>query len=57
MILSDQNMKEVNKMEEQYEAPKLALVGRADRVVLGVPSHGHDGFGGIVDPGFEYEQD
>jgi hypothetical protein len=50
-------MKEVNKMEEQYEAPKLALVGRADRVVLGVPSHGHDGFGGIVDPGFEYEQD
>ena len=44
-------------MEKQYEAPKLVLVGRADQVVLGAPQLGHDGYGGFVDPGFEYEQD
>jgi len=44
-------------MEKQYEAPQLVLIGRVDEVVLGMPSFGHDGDEGIVDPDFEYEQD
>jgi hypothetical protein len=44
-------------MQKQYENPKLALVGRADEVVLGVPGCGEDGDWGFVTPDFEYEQD
>jgi len=59
--LSDQNTKEMNKMkeqlEEQYEIPKLVLVGRADEVVLGPPGLGHDGDFGFAIGDFEYEQD
>jgi hypothetical protein len=55
--LSDQNRREVNKMKEQYEMPKLVLVGRADEVVLGVPGPGWDCGHGYVEGDFEYEQD
>jgi hypothetical protein len=55
--LSNQNRKEVNRMEKQYEAPQLVLVGRADEVVLGAPSHGLDGDDGFSIDDFEYEQD
>jgi hypothetical protein len=59
--LSDQNTKEMNKMkeqmEEQYEIPKLVLVGRADEVVLGHPGLGPDGAFGSVINDFEYQQD
>jgi len=44
-------------MEKQYEAPQLVLVGRADEVVLGAPSHGLDGDDGFSIDDFEYEQD
>jgi hypothetical protein len=55
--LSDQDRKEVNKMEEQYEMPKLVLVGRADEVVLGHPGLGPDAAFGFAISDFEYEQD
>jgi hypothetical protein len=55
--LSDQKRKELNKMEKQYEAPKLVLVGRADDVVLGMPGHGFDAADGFVDDDFEYAED
>jgi hypothetical protein len=55
--LSDQNRKEVNKMEEQYEMPKLVLVGQADEVVLGSPGAGFDSAFGFAINDFEYEQD
>ncbi len=44
-------------MEEQYEIPKLVLVGRADEVVLGAPHLGFDSFDGAAIGDFEYEQD
>jgi hypothetical protein len=44
-------------MDEQYEAPKLVLIGRADEVVLGPPRYGPDGAFGSVDDGFEYAPD
>ena len=45
------------QMEEQYEMPKLVLVGRADEVVLGHPGLGPDAANGFCISDFEYEQD
>jgi hypothetical protein len=47
----------VEKQKEQYVSPKLELVGSADEVVLGPPGGGWDGFYGLSDAAFEYEQD
>jgi len=44
-------------MEQQYEMPKLVLVGRADEVVLGPPHFGFDGGDGMVDGDFEFQPD
>ncbi|MBI3896209.1 MAG: hypothetical protein HY313_09795 [Acidobacteria bacterium] len=47
----------MEKEKKQYESPKLELVGPADEVVQGPPSAGWDGFYGMSDAAFEYEQD
>jgi len=42
---------------DQYETPRLLVVGEAMNVVLGPPSAGWDGPYGISEPLFEFEQD
>jgi len=44
-------------MKQQYESPKLVLVGEAKDVVLGVPGFGFDMIYGMAAKNFEYEQD
>jgi hypothetical protein len=52
----DQSREEVNRMQKQYEAPELTLIGEADEVILGIGGFSGDfGMEGAVD--FELEQD
>jgi len=44
-------------MQEQYEAPELTFIGRADEAILGSPGGSTDGFTGIISSDFEFEQD
>jgi hypothetical protein len=48
--------KEVNEMENKYEAPELTLVGSAAEIVMGLGAGGSD-LGMQAAPDFEFEQD
>ena len=59
MTISEyQDGKEVDGMQESYEAPELIFIGRADEVVLGMIGSGNDGGGAELSAwDFEFEQD
>jgi hypothetical protein len=52
-----ENGKEVNQMENNYEAPELTLVGETSEVVMGIASFGGDSNGHLAAPDFEFEED